>query len=178
MEKELDVVHVLRHYRHDWLNKIQLIKGYLDLSRVEKAEQYIQEIIQQARNETDLSNLKMNQVATRLLTFNWKDHPYVLTFDVLCNDDEKDWQKHENIILEILNKNFAILDTFAKWGEENELHLTFKEISNFELEIDYHGQVINKEKLVEKITFLQSIYKQYIKKVDFDEEGYYMVAVF
>ncbi|WP_312471145.1 Spo0B domain-containing protein, partial [Neobacillus sp.] len=45
MGKEWDIVEVLRHSRHDWLNRLQLIKGNLDLNRIDRAKAVIDEIV-------------------------------------------------------------------------------------------------------------------------------------
>lgn len=178
MDKEIDIVHILRQYRHDWLNNIQLIKGYLELERVEKVQQIIHDLIQQARNESDLSNLKIDEVASRLLTFNWDNHPYVLTFEVLRGETEQEWQDYEKVITVLLEEIFTCLDILAKQGEENELYLIFNDLENLKLEIDFHGQVKDREKLVEKITKIQSIYNKFIKIIEWNDDGFYMTVVF
>ena len=38
IKKEWNTVDVLRQVRHDWLNKLQLIKGNLDLNKMERYE--------------------------------------------------------------------------------------------------------------------------------------------
>ena len=45
IEKEWNTVEVLRHARHDWLNKLQLIKGNLDLNELDRAKEIINEIV-------------------------------------------------------------------------------------------------------------------------------------
>ncbi len=59
MEKKWSTVDVLRHARHDWLNKLQLIKGNLDLNKPERVKQIIEEIVHEAQAEAKLSNLKI-----------------------------------------------------------------------------------------------------------------------
>ncbi|GAA0334108.1 sporulation initiation phosphotransferase B [Bacillus carboniphilus] len=78
-----NVVDILRHARHDWLNKLQLIKGNLELGKTERAKEIIDEIIIEARHESDLSNIGLNQFSTFLLTYNWKQHFFILEFEVL-----------------------------------------------------------------------------------------------
>jgi stage 0 sporulation protein B (sporulation initiation phosphotransferase) len=94
MKKEWDTVAMLRHVRHDWLNKLQLIKGNLDLNKVDQARRVIEEIVIETQNETKLSNLNIPQFTGILLTHNWASHSFQLEFEVvndsLCNglDDE------------------------------------------------------------------------------------------
>ncbi|MBD7935690.1 MULTISPECIES: Spo0B C-terminal domain-containing protein [Cytobacillus] len=82
MEKDWDIVEVLRHARHDWLNKIQLIKGNLSLNKVERAKEIIDEIVVEAQQEAKLSNLQMPQFASLLFTYNWQNPKFQLEYDV------------------------------------------------------------------------------------------------
>ena len=66
MEKEWDIVEVLRHSRHDWLNKLQLIKGNLDLNRIDRAKAIIDEIVIEVQHESKLSNLHIPLFASLL----------------------------------------------------------------------------------------------------------------
>jgi|SRR5690554_4604538 len=175
MEKDLEVVHVLRQYRHDWLNKIQLIKGYLDLGKMEKVQELINEIILQSRNEGDLSNLKIDRVASHLLTFNWGNHPYVLSFEVIGG--ERNWREQEELILHLLQETFSILDRTAEPGEENELFLVFKDITQMELEIDFHGQIIDKEMFKNKIIQLKALFQKNEITIDWNDNGYLMTVL-
>ncbi|OEH91473.1 Spo0B C-terminal domain-containing protein [Bacillus solimangrovi] len=82
MGKEWDPVELLRHSRHDWLNKLQLIKGNMALHRYERVGKIIEEIVIDSNNESKLSNLNMNEFATFLMTYNWEQHHFQLDFEV------------------------------------------------------------------------------------------------
>lgn len=82
MDKSIDVVRLLSHTRHDWLNRIQLIKGYTQLGDTEKVNEYIDFIVQEARKETHVSNLLCEQFVSFILTYNWNQHPFVLEYEV------------------------------------------------------------------------------------------------
>lgn len=83
MKEPKSVVDILRHARHDWLNQLQLIKGNLELGKTERAKEIIDEIIIEARHESDLSNMGLNEFSTLLLTYNWKQRFFTLEFEVL-----------------------------------------------------------------------------------------------
>jgi len=83
MEKEWNIIEVLRHSRHDWLNRLQLIKGNLDLNRVDRAKAVIEEIIYESQNEARLSNLPMTDFAALLLKANWEYHTFKLEYEVI-----------------------------------------------------------------------------------------------
>ncbi|WP_406686710.1 Spo0B C-terminal domain-containing protein [Rossellomorea vietnamensis] len=83
MSENWGVVEALRHARHDWMNDLQLIKGNLDLGRVERAKQVIEEMVLVAQNESKLSNVKLPLLAEWILTYNWSRHLIKLDFEVL-----------------------------------------------------------------------------------------------
>lgn len=87
MEKEWDIVEVLRHSRHDWLNKLQLIKGNLDLNRMDRAKEIIDEIVIHAQHEAKLSNLNCPLFASLLLKTNWEGYFFQLEYEVLVGAD-------------------------------------------------------------------------------------------
>lgn len=45
MDKNWTTIETLRQTRHDWLNKIQIIKGNLELNRIDRVKGIIDEII-------------------------------------------------------------------------------------------------------------------------------------
>ncbi|MDP4105715.1 MAG: Spo0B C-terminal domain-containing protein [Bacillota bacterium] len=83
MEKEWNMIEVLRHSRHDWLNKLQLIKGNLDLNRIDRAKAIIDEIVIEAQHETKLSNLHIPLFASLLIRANWESNIFTLEYEVL-----------------------------------------------------------------------------------------------
>jgi stage 0 sporulation protein B (sporulation initiation phosphotransferase) len=83
MEKEWNMIEVLRHSRHDWLNKLQLIKGNLDLNRIDRAKTIIDEIVIESQHETKLSNLHIPVFASLLLRANWENNIFRLEYEVL-----------------------------------------------------------------------------------------------
>jgi len=107
MEKEWNTVDLLRFARHDWLNKIQLIKGNLSLGKLERVKEIIDEIVFQTQQESKLSNLSLPQLATLLLTYNWRNSPIVLDFEIETGDTKNvddgeitSWLKHFFYMLE------------------------------------------------------------------------------
>ncbi|MFE4096375.1 Spo0B domain-containing protein [Priestia sp. YIM B13484] len=83
MEKEWDVVEVLRYARHDWLNKLQLIKGNLALNRLDRANEIIEEIVNESKHESKLTNINMRLFAGFVMTYHWNNHAVRLDVEVL-----------------------------------------------------------------------------------------------
>src|SRR5579875_3834813 len=131
MKKEWDMIEVLRHSRHDWLNRLQLIKGNLDLDRIDRAKSVIDEIVIEALQETKLSNLPMPQFASLLLKANWNENAFRLEYEVLA-----DW-----------TKNFFIsLNQAIEIFHENHLFITIApQAEGIRFFFDFNGIIINKE---------------------------------
>ncbi|MDG5786423.1 Spo0B domain-containing protein [Evansella sp. AB-P1] len=178
MGKDCDVVDVLRHYRHDWLNKLQLIKGNLEIGRVEKVESLIEEVIQQSKNESDLTNMNIQKVAKRLLTFNWERHPYLLSYEILTR--KKDWDKVEDFVLKVLDDVVYLLDQYAVFGDSNQLFIIFRDdINKYELELDFHGHLnIIDEGFGKGIHQIKEQYGALIRNLEWDKHGCYLNIMF
>lgn len=52
-----DFLHTLNHYRHDILNELQLVKGYLSLNKIEKAQKCIDHIVIRANEDTQVCQI-------------------------------------------------------------------------------------------------------------------------
>lgn len=83
MDKKWEILDLLSYNRHDWLNRIQLIKGNLDLGKIDYAKEVIDSIINEAKNEAELSNLQMPKMAELLITSKWQGYPFALEYEVL-----------------------------------------------------------------------------------------------
>lgn len=122
MRKEWDTIEVLRHARHDWLNKLQLIKGNLSLNKVDRVKEIIEEIIIEARQETKLTNLNLPQFASALLTCNWEDHLFQLEYEVA---DCPNIHRLDDVLLaQWTNQLFEVFDASIEKFQENHLSVT------------------------------------------------------
>ncbi|WP_212964996.1 Spo0B C-terminal domain-containing protein [Lederbergia ruris] len=84
IDKE-ETLTLLQHARHDWLNRIQLIKGYLALGKVDQAERVIEEIVLESQQETKLTKLGLPEFATLLLLHNWggEGHAFQIEYEFI-----------------------------------------------------------------------------------------------
>ncbi|MGP3559653.1 Spo0B C-terminal domain-containing protein [Geobacillus sp. BK01] len=124
MEKRWTVIEVMRHARHDWLNKIQLIKGHLALNKVERVQEIINGIIGEAQQETRLTNLKAERFAELIMTYNWEPHPIFLEYEVV--GDEADLSLYDEPLSEWCRRFFRLLEEQADEQRENHLCLTIE----------------------------------------------------
>lgn len=146
MENEWDIIEVLRHFRHDWLNKLQLIKGNIDLNKIDRAKEIIEEIVIEAQHETKLSNLHVPAFAALLLKANWNNYLFHLEYEVLQEPvllriNELELTTWTNSFFECLN---------ASIGEMEENHLAVsidpgKDGARFFF--DFRGIIMQKERI-------------------------------
>jgi len=148
MKNEWDIVKVLRHSRHDWLNKLQLIKGNLDLNRIDRARAVIDEIVIETQNETKLSNLQMPHFASLLLKSNWENPFFKLEYEVL--EDSKSKVINDVELTNWTNSFFSWLNKAIEAFQENHLSITIEPQTNgVRFFFDFSGIIIKKE-LIEK----------------------------
>jgi stage 0 sporulation protein B (sporulation initiation phosphotransferase) len=144
MEKEWDIVEVLRHSRHDWLNRLQLIKGNLDLNRIDRAKAVIDEIIIETQHESKLTNLKMPLFASLLLKANWENPSFKLEYEVL--QDSESFQINEEQITKWICLFFECLNEAIEAFQENHLSISIDPQSEgVRFFFDFSGIIIKSE---------------------------------
>ncbi|TLS39252.1 Spo0B C-terminal domain-containing protein [Pseudalkalibacillus caeni] len=162
MTKKWDALDILRHARHDWLNRLQLIQGNLALDHVDRAKEIIDEIVIQSKQEAKLSNLNAPELGEFLLTFNWCRHPFQLDFEII--GDQADLSNEQQELLLVLETFVqGIEDQFEKY-EEQHLLITIQLLNNEKrLILDYDGKLKNREGISQMIRELDLIH------ISFDE---------
>lgn len=148
MEKEWNIVEVLKHSRHDWLNKLQLIKGNLDLNRMERAKEIINEIVIEAQQESKLSNLNIPNFASLLLKSNWESHLFQLEFEVLQESGSLNIQ--DAFLTDWTSSFYTCLNSSIEAFQENHLSISIDTHENGAcFFFDFRG-IIRKKELIEK----------------------------
>ncbi len=142
MKEERDILQILRHSRHDWLNVIQLIKGNLTLKKYDRVEEIIQEIVYQTQNESKLSNLNMRKFASEILVFNWGNgNHFQLEFEVIgdCVDLHT---FDESLSTWFAGFSCSLNESCVPFGE-NHLQLTVElmEEKHPRFTFDFHGSL-------------------------------------
>lgn len=154
------VVEVLRHARHDWMNKLQLIKGNLALNKIEQVERLMDEMVMDARQETRLSNLKLPKFAEILLTFNWERHPFQIEYEIM--DEFCSWPLDDEKLSKWILLFFEILENSVEPFSENYLTLSLElHEKNVRFYFDFSGTI----KDIHKINNWLSDQKSFLKEV-------------
>ncbi|MCP3741223.1 Spo0B C-terminal domain-containing protein [Rossellomorea sp. BNER] len=153
MSSEWNVIQALRHTRHDWMNRLQLIKGNLDLDRVERAKEVIYEIVQEAQNESKLSNLKLPQFTEWVLTYNWDKNMIHIEYEILQDSPHK---LNDIQLVTWFSDLFQLLENSVKPYAENVMIVTM-DFSTEEVcfEFDFNGIIKNSHQLENQLQELK-----------------------
>ncbi|WP_068674480.1 Spo0B domain-containing protein [Oceanobacillus sp. Castelsardo] len=123
--KDFEVVQLLQHYRHDLLNKLQLVQGYLSMGKTNKVEEKLEELFSFLNEERKLTVLQTPKFALWLIQFNHLYENFRITYTI---DIENQNLEHLDEILLMKCKEFL------QWAVEisrkdqlYEIELTIKE---------------------------------------------------
>ncbi|AIE60890.1 Spo0B C-terminal domain-containing protein [Bacillus methanolicus] len=146
MKKDWNTVEVLRHVRHDWLNKLQLIKGNLALNKIDRAKEIINEIVNEAQQEAKLSNLEMTEFASLLLTHNWENHAFQLEYEVMDNMETP--AVNDQLMTEWTRSFFSCLNNSIEAFHNNLLSVSIESgEKGTRFFFDFRGNITDKEKI-------------------------------
>ncbi|MDO0876841.1 Spo0B C-terminal domain-containing protein [Anoxybacillus gonensis] len=140
MEKRWTIVEALRHSRHDWLNKIQLIKGNLSLQRIDRVNEIIQQIIIEAENEAKLTNLQTERFAELLMTYHWQARHIQLEYEVL--GEPRSLHAYDHMLATWCQRFLHMLEECSSPHVENYVTITIDLTENdVRLFFDYRGML-------------------------------------
>jgi stage 0 sporulation protein B (sporulation initiation phosphotransferase) len=66
---QLSSIRTLSHHRHDWMNELQILYGYLRLNKIDKAVDVVDRIRVRMEHDSKLSQIGIPELATYLLSF-------------------------------------------------------------------------------------------------------------
>ncbi|WP_242289192.1 MULTISPECIES: Spo0B C-terminal domain-containing protein [unclassified Bacillus cereus group] len=141
MSKNSTVLDALRHSRHDWLNRLQLIKIHVSMGDVHRIDGLIREFVAEANHESHLMNLKMPQFSEFILTYNWCSNPFKLSFEVL--GDNKDISYLDEKLLYWTKELLSILHVSIDMYVENHMCITIQILEKNSFFFDYRGRIQN-----------------------------------
>jgi stage 0 sporulation protein B (sporulation initiation phosphotransferase) len=144
MQDAHKVVEALRHYRHDYLNDIQLIKSYTVLGKTEKVNQVIDRISRRAEQESRLSSLNAPMLAEFLLTYNGGS-PMVPLETVKVYSSGDDWSGEEAEALNFLKEFTSWADKAADTSVTARVAVTLKSENSRLLIVEFNGRLQQNE---------------------------------
>lgn len=126
--EEKDVVNVLQHYRHDLMNNLQVVHGYLSMGKIDKVESKVNECIAFFNEERKLMGLNMHKFTLWIIEFNNIYDNLRLTYQV--HTENKNLSDYDELLVKrcnnIINRVKVSCDPLALI----EVHLQLKEQTN------------------------------------------------
>lgn len=105
--KDEEVVDLLRHYRHDWMNELQVIMGYAQMGKIEKVQQKIEQSVENARLERELQSMSLPRTVLWLTRFKWRFDNYQLIIKLDLSEpltvDDRQLSEQLEIIMALFN---------------------------------------------------------------------------
>ncbi|MGD6832070.1 Spo0B C-terminal domain-containing protein [Sutcliffiella halmapala] len=134
MMKKRGTLEVLRHSRHDWLNRLQLIKANMSLERWDRVNNLIDEIVLESNHESGLTNLHASLFAEFLITFHWEPRLFSMEYEVI-GDGALNLSDYDESLYKWITSLFSLIETVVNKRAENHLflsmHIEEKEIRFF-----------------------------------------------
>jgi len=80
--RQTELLQVLSLYRHEWMNHIQVLMGYIGLGKPERIQEYMGKIKAKVHQESCLSKLGVPELALYYYTFQLHHRSLALDFDL------------------------------------------------------------------------------------------------
>lgn len=103
--EEKDVVKVLQHYRHDLMNHLQMINGYLSMGKMNKVESKVSDSLAFYNEERKLISLNAPKFTLWLIQFNHVYENFRMTYQI--HTENKKLHDSDEILVNLSN---AIVD--------------------------------------------------------------------
>jgi stage 0 sporulation protein B (sporulation initiation phosphotransferase) len=141
----LSAIHTLSHHRHDWMNELQILYGYLRLNKIDKAVDVVDRIRVRMDHDSKLSQIGITELAT-----------FLLSFRAICDTMKLDVEIQDGLHLNRLPYNAEKLSraiiglvniyrfrSVSPIGGENVMRLSLyrSEDSGLKLEMTYEGEL-------------------------------------
>lgn len=126
MRGKQEFIDYLKHYRHDWLNHIQVVKGYITLGKAEDAQRYLDGVIIRSLEESKISQLGDPNLAYFLLTYNWRQDRVIMDVEIDQNSvDISSIGKDYPYLLSWIKELTTMVEKECDHEDENHLLIVF-----------------------------------------------------
>lgn len=162
-----DTINLLRHYRHDWMNQLQLLQGYSSMGKLDKVKDKLNDCITTAEQERKLTNLTIPDTALWIITFNWRYNNFRLNYDVQVSG--RSLVGRDENLLNQLQDIMGIITTNSDVMEMYEGQLLFVNMDRSEngagIQLTFTGNFPNKQELENQL-----LLKEHLHSVTIEED--------
>lgn len=145
---QMSAIRTLSHHRHDWMNELQILYGYLRLNKLDKAADVVERIRERMDHDSKLSHIGIPELAVFLLSFRTVCDS--MRLDVKVEDglslDRPPYNSEQLARAVIGLVNVIRFRAVSNMGQDNVLRLSFYESADgLALDMVYEGELAASE---------------------------------
>src|SRR5690625_3648810 len=147
-----DVIELLQYYRHDLMNQVQIMKGYLSMKKYDQVSHKLDELVEGFTGERKLMNLNTPEFNLWIIRFNMWHENIRISYNIHTNKPLKELDKQfVSQCKQVVNSiEMSILDS-----ELYELTIELDEnVKKIELIITIKGYFIDKSDMINNLNKL------------------------
>ena len=147
-----DVIELLQYYRHDLMNQVQIMKGYLSMKKYDQVSHKLDELVEGFTGERKLMNLNTPEFNLWIIRFNMWHENIRISYNIHTNKPLKELDKQfVSQCKQVVNSiEMSILDS-----ELYELTIDLDEnVKKIELIITIKGYFIDKSDMINNLNKL------------------------
>ncbi|RUS47663.1 Spo0B domain-containing protein [Cohnella sp. AR92] len=148
----MTTINTVRHHRHDLMNEVQILYGYLKLGKPDKAIDVVERLKKQMEQDSRLSRLAAPKLIAYLLSFRTMCSTMKLEVEVaddfsLDSGGSLERGKFAEAVIGLIDA-IRVRSDVSPVGEENRLQLVFYRSENgIELAMNYDGMLAARDSL-------------------------------
>ncbi|WP_404453673.1 Spo0B domain-containing protein [Oceanobacillus kapialis] len=157
---EKDVILLLQHYRHDLMNHLQIIHGYLSMNKPDRVESKVKESLDYYNEERKLMHLQGTLLTLWVIQFNVYYEDFRLTYQI--HTENKKISESDEQLVRQCNRIVSLVSQLHKGMElfEVNFQLTETEKANFlRVKLSIEGNFNDKEVVIRELNSLKLEYK-------------------
>lgn len=165
-----DVMDLIRHYRHDLLNELQLIHGYASMGKPEKINEKVKRMIEHYQEERKLFGFQCPYFTIWLMSFNWEYSQFQINYRA------EDIGDISNMDLTLFSSCKEIFSIIPQHTDENHVYkgeLEIQKQHELRLEFVFYGPFHKPEKLNAEL-----LARNYTQSVQIDQEKCQFILAF
>jgi stage 0 sporulation protein B (sporulation initiation phosphotransferase) len=167
---QASAIRTLNHHRHDWMNDLQVVYGYIRLKKLDKTVEYVEKISARMAVESQISKLGVTSLISYIQSFrtfsNTLELQVVINGDIYLNELTADADQIAHTLIQTINAyRFAVKPDYSGTA-----------VLRMELSLDqdalyaafyYDGELMNEQQWKQKIQ--QQLDGAPLKPVSFEQ---------
>jgi len=147
-------IRTMNHHRHDWMNELQVLYGYIRLNKLDRCIEYVEKIKEKMFAESSIAKLEEPMLVSYLQAFRTMTSHFSLVVDIQNESDQQtiiiDNEAISQYIISVINT--YRIQVYGNTDEELQLVLKLhKRDDSLFIAFLFNGELVNEEQWVNKI---------------------------